>query len=411
MAVPADPSSYPHARNNRLALPVSAFFQSIGFGLSNPFLPLVLREMGVIDNLETWVGYLVGVYFTISFTLTPVWGAVADHYGRRLMVLRTSIGMGLIYAVMPFAPSLYWFLPAFLLLGTTNGLIPSCQALLATTTPPRQIGGALAFLQTGAMIGGTLGPVCGAVLAGWFPAYRDLFWMASAFTLLAGVVALLFAREDFVRPQGKLELHPLRDLGTVLRLPGVPALLAIYLTYQLTYNGSVPVVSVYTLHLLEAAGMREPHQVNLWVGAVSVALPVGSVLAVPVWARLLDRFGPARLLPLCLGTGALGVLLLVLVFNPLQLAAARLVLGMLAVGIGPATIALVRGRAPAGMESRVLAFMSGCGMIGMGFGPLLAGQIGPWLGLRTYFALNGLLLVLGYYLWRRASALAATPAT
>lgn len=409
--MPPEPSSHPHARNNRLALPVSAFFQSLGFGLSNPFLPLVLREMGVVNNLETWVGYLVGVYFTISFSLTPVWGAVADHYGRKLMVLRTSIGMGLTYALLPFAPSLYWFLPAFLLLGTTNGLIPSCQALMATTTPPRQLGSALAMLQIGAMVGGTLGPAVGAVLAGWLPAYRDLFWMASGFTLLAGIVALIFAREDFARPQGRLELHPLRDLGTVLRLPGVPALLAIYLTYQLTYNGSVPVVSVYTLHLLEAAGMREAQQINLWVGAVSVMLPVGSVLAVPVWARLLDRFGPARVLPLCLGTGALGVLLLVLVFSPLQLAAARLVLGLLAVGIGPATIALIKGRAPAGMESRVLAFMAGCGMIGMGFGPLLAGQIGPWLGLRTYFALNCLLLLLGLFLWRRASARATTPAT
>jgi MFS family permease len=365
----------------------------------------------VVSNLETWVGYLVGLYFTLSFSLTPVWGAVADHYGRKLMVLRTSIGMGLIYLLMPFTTSLYWFLLAFLLLGTTNGLIPSCQALMATTTPPRQLASSLALLQTGALIGGTLGPVFGAVLAGWLPAYRDLFWMAGGFTLAAGLVALVFAREDFVRPRGKLELHPLRDLTTVLRLPGVPALLAIYLTYQLTYNGSVPVVSVYTLHLLEAEGMRDAHQINTWVGAVSVMLPVGSVLAVPLWTRLLDRFGPARLLPVCLGTGAVGVLLLALVFTPLQLAAARGVLGLLAVGIGPATIALVKGRAPAGMESRVLAFMAGCGMIGMGFGPLLAGQIGPWLGLRAYFLLNCLLLLVGLYLWRRASRVAPTPAT
>jgi MFS family permease len=63
------------------------------------------------------------------------------------------------------------------------------------------------------------------------------------------------------------------------------------------------------------------------------------------------------------------------------------------------------------MESRVLAFMAGCGMIGMGFGPLLAGQIGPWLGLRAYFLLNCLLLLVGLYLWRRASRVAPTPAT
>jgi DHA1 family multidrug resistance protein-like MFS transporter len=398
------PSEYPYWRHNRYALPISAFFQSIGFGLSNPFLPLVLREMGVVDNLETWVGYLIGIYFTLSFTLTPVWGAVADHYGRKLMVLRTSLGMGLVYALLPFMPSLPWFLFAFLLLATTNGLIPACQALMATTTPGRLLPSSLALLQTGALVGGTLGPALGAVLAGWLPAYRDLFWAASGFTLLAGTVALLFARERFTRPEGALELHPVRDLGTVLRLPGVPALLAIYLTYQLTYNGSVPVVSVFTLHLLEDAGVTDTGRINTWVGAVSVALPVGSALAVPVWGRLLDRFGPGRLLPLCLGAGAAGVLLQAAVFTTWQLAAARLVLGLLAVGIGPAAIALIRGRAPAGMESRVLAYLTGCGMIGMGAGPFLAGQIGPLLGLRAYFLLNCALVLLGLFLWRRANA-------
>jgi MFS family permease len=402
-AVAAGTEDYPHWRRNRFSLQFSAFFQSIGFGISNPFLPLVLREMGVLDNLETWVGYLIGVYFTLSFVLTPVWGAVADHYGRKVMVLRTSIGMGIIYAVLPFTTSLPWFVVVFLLLGTTNGLIPSCQALIATTTPARLLPSSLALLQTGALVGGTLGPAVGAALAGWLPTYRDLFWVASAATLAAGLIALLFARENFVRPEGKLELHPVRDVGMLLRIPGVPALLMICLTYQLTYNGSVPVVSVYTLHLLEAAGMREPHQINTWVGVVSVALPIGSALAVPLWGRLLDRFGPSKLLPLCLGSGALGVVLLTAVFSPLQLAVTRLVLGMMAVGIGPAAIALVKGRAPAGMESRVLAFMTGCGMIGMGGGPLMAGIIGPLFGLRSYFALNCALLVLGYYLWRRAT--------
>ncbi|HEX7926184.1 MAG TPA: MFS transporter, partial [bacterium] len=387
--MPADvaASTTPYWRNNRFALPVSAFFQSVGFSLSNPFLPLVLREMGVTGNLETWVGYLIGVYFALSFSLTPLWGAVADHYGRKMMVLRTSIGMGLIYALLPFTPSLTWFVIAFLLLATTNGLIPSCQALMATTTPAKMLPSSLALLQTGALVGGTLGPAVGAVLAGWLPAYRDLFWIASGATLTAGLVALVFAREQFERPEGKLELHPVRDVGMMLRLPGIPALLAIFLTYQLTYNGSVPVVSVYTLHLLEAAGMHEAQQINWWVGTISLALPVGSALAVPLWGRLLDRFGPAKLLPLCIGSGAMGVLLLVTVFSPLQLAIARLALGMMAVGIGPAAIALVKGRAPAGMESRVLAVMTGCGMLGMGAGPFLAGVIGPFLGLRAYFLL------------------------
>ncbi|MFI5400803.1 MAG: MFS transporter, partial [SAR324 cluster bacterium] len=106
---------FPFWRRNRIALSLCAFAQSISFGLSYPFLPLVLREMGVADHLETWVGYLVGAYFALSFVLTPVWGVVADHFGRKAMVLRTSLGMAVVYLLLPLAPSVHWFIPLFLL--------------------------------------------------------------------------------------------------------------------------------------------------------------------------------------------------------------------------------------------------------------------------------------------------------
>ena len=397
-----DYAEFPHWRRNRYALPVTGFFQALGFTMSSPFLPLILREMGVVNNLETWVGYLVGIYFTISLVLATFWGGIADHYGRRLMVLRTSLGMGALYLLLPFAPSLPWFLLVFLLLGTTNGVIPACQGLMATSTPPRMLSSSLSMLQTGALLGGMLGPPLGALLAGWAPAYRDLYWVAAAFTLTGGFVALFFTREHFVRPPGRLELHPLRDLATVLRVPGIPALFFVYFTYMLTYNGSVPVVSVHILHLLEATGVRDSGSVNLWVGVVSLVLPVGSALAAPLWGRLLDRLGPARALPFTIALGAIGVAGVAAAYDPLTLGLARAVLGVLAVGIGPAAISLVRGRAPRGMESRVLANLTSAGMIGMGGGPLLAGMIGPLLGLRAYFLLNAALLLLGFFIWRAA---------
>jgi MFS family permease len=162
------------------------------------------------------------------------------------------------------------------------------------------------------------------------------------------------------------------------------------------------VVSVHILHLLDAAGTKDARTVNLWVGAVSLVLPVGSALAAPLWGRLLDRLGPSRALPFSIALGALGVVGVAAAYDPLSLAVSRFVLGLLAIGIGPAAISLVRGRAPAGMESRVLAYLTSSGMIGMGGGPLLAGQIGPLLGLRAYFLCNAALIVLGFYFWRRA---------
>jgi MFS family permease len=50
----------------------------------------------------------------------------------------------------------------------------------------------------------------------------------------------------------------------------------------------------------------------------------------------------------------------------------------------------------------VLAYAAAFGSLGIGGGPFIAGQMGPLLGLRSFFALNSVLLLLGFVLWLRA---------
>jgi MFS family permease len=385
-----------------VTLAAATFLLAVGFGAANPFLPLAVRELGVTRHVETWVGYMVGGYFAISFVLTPVWGTVADHFGRKLMVLRTSLGMGLLTVCMAFAPSLGWFMALFLLMGTTNGFVPASQALIATTTPPRELGKSLSLVQSGTLLGGALGPAVGAALAGTLPNYRALFLVNGVFVLCAGLLALLFARERYVRPAGPFRLRIRADLRVILRLRDVKVLYPIVLTYTLTYYGSVTIISVYTLELLHGADISDPARVNFWVGAVSISFAITSAAAVPLWGALLDRLGAPRVLALSLLCGGLGALPVALVFSPAQLAIARAAMGLLAVGIGPAAIALIKARAPAGMEGRVLSWSAAFGALGMGIGPFLAGQIGPALGLRTYFALNALLILALLAFWLRS---------
>jgi MFS family permease len=396
---PAEDAAYPFWRRNRLALPFATFSLTFGWAMANPFLPLILREEGVTGHLETWVGYLMGVFFLLSFVLTPVWGVVADHYGRKPMVLRTSVGMGLVFFLLAAAPSVAWFVPFFLLLGTTNGFNPACHALAVTTTPPARMGSVLSLVQTGALLGGTLGPAMGAVIAGFLPSYRSLYVASGVFSVAAGLMALALCQERFVRPEAPLRFHLARDARLVSRLPNVAVLFGVYLVYTLSFNGSVAIVSVYMLEMLPGRGIGDPHLTNTWIGAVSMALPIGSALAVPVWGRMLDRFGGPRVLAASLLLGMLAVAPVVLARTPLVLAGARFFFGAFAVGIGPAAITLIKHRSPPGMESRVLAYLTAFGMLGLGTGPFIAGQIGPWLGLRAFFVFNGLLLLTCLVAW------------
>jgi DHA1 family multidrug resistance protein-like MFS transporter len=196
-----------------------------------------------------------------------------------------------------------------------------------------------------------------------------------------------------------------QDFRQIVRLPNIVVLFFAYVIYTLTFNGGVPVVSVYVIDLLHRAGAPES-DAPFWLGVVSIALPIGSTLAAQVWGKTMDRIGPEAVLTLGLAAGAITLLPMVFVTSPLQLAGARLLIGMGAIGIGPAGIAMVKARAPAGMDSRVLSYLAACGMLGMGAGPFVAGQVGPAFGLRTYFALNAAalgLLVLWWLHSRRLS--------
>jgi DHA1 family multidrug resistance protein-like MFS transporter len=60
----------------------------------------MLRGLGVRENLETWIGYMMLVFYFIGFVINPIWGSIADHFGRTIMVLRAMLGMGFFMALV-----------------------------------------------------------------------------------------------------------------------------------------------------------------------------------------------------------------------------------------------------------------------------------------------------------------------
>lgn len=376
---------------------------NIGYSAFYPYLPLIVREMGFSENLEFWVGLLAALYFATSLLFTPIWGVMADHYGRRSQVLRAGFGMAAGFVLLPYAPTLAWFLPPFLLVGACNGFIPAVVALQATNTPVRRIGTALSTLQIGAQGGNIIGPALTAFIIVLLPAYRHLFWIPAAGLFVAGTLGLFLMREVKQTISGPFRPHPIRDALQLARVPGMPALLALNFLFHYTVYGSTPVASIFTLQLLESGSPSVPSAGGLtvegWVGLVAIAIYFSSIISLPLWGWMLDRYDPQRMLAVVTATAFLGSLPLIFVQKPWQLAAARLIFGMCAAGMQPAVMRMIKLRAPAGMDARALYFGTMFQMLGNGLGPLAAGVIGPFYGLRAYFALNGALLGTGLVMW------------
>ena len=391
---------YPHWRRNLRVLPFANLLCSLGFGIAWPFLPLMVRSLGVHEHLETWVGYMMLVFYIIGFIISPIWGSIADHYGRKVMALRASLGMGFFMSLVPFAPTPLWFAGLFMLVGFFNGFIPSSMSLLVANTPSQRHGRALSLAQSGSLIGQTMGPAVGAMLAAVVAQQHWLFWISGGLMLGGGLIVALFVREVKHRASGPWRPHWLGSLRELLALPGMGPLYCLSFLFSMLWSGNVTIISIYLLQLLgpEFAGTDTE---AFWVGAAAMGLSVSSLVVLPLWGKVLDRFDPARVVVFATAACVLTHLPLLFLDSPLQLVLARVAFGISAAAMQPAIIMLLRKHAPVGMDARALSYATSFQYIAMGLAPFCAGLIGPALGLRAYFGLTVVLTLGGLALWLR----------
>jgi len=97
MTAGADSGSW---RRNVWALALVVFVAFVGFQFFSPFLPLYVRELGVSDpgRIALWSGLLSAVTPGVSGVLSPLFGRLADRFGRKAMLIRSLAGFVVIIA-------------------------------------------------------------------------------------------------------------------------------------------------------------------------------------------------------------------------------------------------------------------------------------------------------------------------
>src|SRR5690554_1559065 len=84
----------PHWRRTLWAVWFAQLLAAVGFSFVMPFLPFFVRDLGVADDrmVGAWSGVAM---FAAGLSLTifqPIWGSLADRYGRKLMLQRAMFG-------------------------------------------------------------------------------------------------------------------------------------------------------------------------------------------------------------------------------------------------------------------------------------------------------------------------------
>jgi MFS transporter, DHA1 family, multidrug resistance protein len=392
-------------QRNLYALTAACFLMFTAFGFVFPFLPLFIGELGVgdVQQVEVWSGVSSFAQAIVLSIFSPIWGALADRHGRRIMVLRAAFGGGVVIAVMGLSQNIWQFMALRLIQGAMTGVVAAGSALAISFVPRNRIGMALGLIQMSSFAGNAVGPSLGGFTADHF-GYRPSFGASAALFILAGILTMLFVTENFVPPPARKTSSGLggilRDIRTRGRDRQLLVMMVVLFSAQFGVNVVQPMLPLFVQYIDPAQSAATVTGLIFTVAGVVAA--VSSIF----WGRLGDRIGFRRLLiGMALGAGVIYIPQ-ALVVNVFQLIVLRGILGIFDGGLLPSANALIASSTPAsGQRGEHAAHGTTYGLVylanGLGFalGPLSGGLIAATLGLRNVFLVTAaILLVIGVYL-------------
>ena len=98
-------------RQNLVIVWISQFISLMAFSLSVPFTPFYIRFLGVGDESEVKMySAVASALGSLTFAvMAPIWGLLADRFGRKSMLLRANFGGMIVLGLMGLAPSAGFF--------------------------------------------------------------------------------------------------------------------------------------------------------------------------------------------------------------------------------------------------------------------------------------------------------------
>jgi PPP family 3-phenylpropionic acid transporter len=360
----------------------ATYFAHIGF--FNPYLPLWLKAQGL--PLAA-ISVLISVQSFTRVFAPYAWGALSDHTGERVKLLRISATLALLASAGLWMPGEGWWIGFVLLL-----IFTSTSSMMSLTEA------AMAHLVAGdwgrygrIRLWGSVGFMVTVFAAGtWFEAFgMDAFPGWTAVTL-AGVLLCTWWLPNVKEAAHTHADGPREPITTALRRPVVRWFFASLLFHVMAHFAIYGFLSLY----LDSLGYSKATIGALW--AVSVVAEIGWFY---LQGRLIGRFPMERWLVICAAvtalrmalTGGLGDSMVALVI-------AQAIHALTFATHHTACIAMVTTHFPGRLRARGQALFT---VIGYGFGGvagvLAGGAIAARCGFRPMFAAAAVLGLLAWF--------------
>jgi DHA1 family multidrug resistance protein-like MFS transporter len=385
---------------NFAALAMSALIMHSSLQLISPFVSIYLLELGATQQEAVTLAGIMNTFSPAFMVFAqPLWGSMADRFGRKRLILRAMLGLQISWTLMGYAIAPWMVVGVRLFQGVATGANSAMLALAAQTLPPARLGFGMGIMQSAQGLAQSLGPLIGGLLVAAV-GFRSTFGIATLGVAMA-ILAVIWRVRDAPKAVGRKEERKgmKEGLAIVLRTPNIRVPILGVAAYQGSYLASQQLMPLHLYSLVpdEADAARA-------VGLVLASTAIGTVLGAASTGWLSSRLSAKVLV---LGTmGLSGAVLATQFFltEPVQFMAVRFVLGLCAGGALPALrTALVEQARIDGRLRDSLGTLYGYSQsafhFGGSLGAALAATVASVFGLAAVYLSSGTILLVAATLW------------
>ena len=369
---------------NTVLITVSQFFAQLAFSSAMTFIPFYFKELGVTEHraLSLYVA-LFSIAGNVSFCLcSPLWGALADRYGRKLMLLRSTLGGALLMPLMALITHPALLVVHRFVLGGLVGTVTAAQTLIITTTPKKNLTLALGSISAGLFAGIMAGQFLGGIAVSRWGFFTTFIW--SGILLGVSTVLVLFCKEDFHAPAaGKGKVLSLK----VPRFGREGLLLLLFVAMGFSRDIDGPFLPQLVMEVMDNSW-----DALLWTGWINGLCALGGMLSGLLLGYAAGRLPLLKVLGVVIFTAGTARLLLAFAPSAPVIMGERFVQVLAGGGMEPLFQAWLAGAVLAKDQGRILGWSATARSAGWMTGSLAGGGLAVLFG-----GVHGLFFVSGLF--------------
>lgn len=353
--------------------------------VNGPVMPLYVESLGI--GIVGWSALAASAAIGM-FLLEWIWGALYDRVNRRLLMILSVLGMGILFPLY----TIQGLIPYFIVLQFLSGAVgvalgPTTRAYVSDETPQKSVGLFAGLWWTLYIVGRTIGPLLGAFIAQIW-SFQYSFYLS---TLLSFVTILLilitFPKTETSRRTSSGNITS--GLKSVFH---VRSLRFLFLSALFAFMGVSLMRTFLPLYASE-----QVHMSTLDVGILISATSAVQLISLPSLGWASDRFGRKRTVLLGFGAASVAFLFFFLAGTVSELMLVSLVVSVGLSGSSLLLLALVPDVASNSLYGTVIGIYGSFEDVGLILGPVTFGLIWTAYAPNLIFAVGSITQIVGAF--------------